>query len=231
MNKISKSVIEKLTGVKVNDIGIYHQAFCHKSAIKELGLELSNERVEFLGDAVLNIIAGTFLFNTFPYENEGFLTRLRTKLVSGANLCKWAQDICLGELVVMNEKAIKNEWNMNPRILEDTFESLIGAIYIDNGYSLEAPRIFLDRFFNKLDFDDVRRDTNYKDMLMRHMQSIGMPTPEYTFQEIIDSGEKRFCVKVIINGKLLSEGFERNKKMAEQKGAQNVLKCLQIITV
>jgi ribonuclease-3 len=231
MNKISKSVMKKLTGVDVRDIGIYQQAFCHKSAIKDLGLELSNERIEFIGDAVLNLIVGSFLFNTFPYENEGFLTRLRTKLVSGVNLCKWANDIHLGDFVVMNEKAMKNEWNTNPRIMEDTFESLVGAIYIDNNMDLDAPRIFIDGFLNNLDFEDVTRDTNYKDILMRYAQSNKLPTPEYKCQEFNDSGDKRFCVQVIVNGKLLSEGFERNKKMAEQKGSYNVLKCLQIIHV
>lgn len=233
MNKISKTSIFEVTGIPVNDIGLYQQAFCHKSAIKELGLELSNERIEFIGDAVLNLIVGTFLFERFGYENEGFLTRLRTKLVSGSNLCTWAEKLKLSELVVMNDKAMSNGWNSNPRILEDTFESLIGAIYLDNGKKLDAPKQFLDSFLNNLDFEDVKKDTNYKDILMRYTQANSLPNPEYRCTEYkdIEKNERKFCVQVVINNKLLAEGFEKNKKASEQKAAMNVLKCLQIIQV
>ena len=235
MNKVTKSSIFEITGIVVNDIALYQQAFCHKSAIKELGLELSNERIEFIGDAVLNLIVGTFLFERFGYENEGFLTRLRTKLVSGANLCKWAEDLKLYELLVMNDKALSNGWNTNKRILEDTFESLIGAIYLDNGASLSAPTKFLDILLNKLDFEDVRKDTNYKDILMRYAQSNGLDSPVYKCSDFNASAgeknERRFCVQVLMNGKLLGEGFDRNKKSSEQRASQNVLKCLQLIKV
>lgn len=233
MNKISPSVMFGITGIPVNDIGLYQQAFCHKSAIKDLGLELSNERIEFIGDAVLNLIVGTFLFETFGYENEGFLTRLRTKLVSGVNLCKWADDLQLSKYVVMNDKAMTNGWNSNARIMEDTFESLIGAIYLDNGKSLDAPKRFLDTFLHTLDFEDVKKDTNYKDILMRYTQTKNMPTPEYKCTEFRDNekNERKFCVQVIVNGKILAEGFEKNKKASEQKASLNVLKCLQLISV
>lgn len=233
MNRITEDVVFGLTGIPVNNIEFFQQAFCHKSATKELGLELSNERVEFIGDAVLNLVVGSFLFEKFNYENEGFLTRLRTKLVSGSNLCKWAEDIKLQDYVVMNEKAMKNGWNMNPRILEDTFESLIGAIYLDNDMRLEPPKKFIHTILDKENFEEVRKDTNYKDILMRYAQSNGFPPPEYKCTELKeqDKNEKRFCVQVVINGKVLSEGFERNKKLSEQKAALNVLLCLQLIAV
>ena len=235
MNKISKQSIYNLTGVAVNDIALYQQAFCHKSAIKELGLELSNERIEFIGDAVLNLIVGTFLFERFGYENEGFLTRLRTKLVSGTNLCKWAEDLKLHELLVMNDKALSNGWNTNKRILEDTFESLVGAIYLDNSASLDAPTKFLNILLHKLDFDDVKKDTNYKDILMRYAQTNGLECPIYKCSDFNAStgekNERRFCVQVLLNGKLLGEGFDRNKKSSEQRASHNVLKCLQIISL
>lgn len=233
MNKITEDVIVELTGIPVKNIEFFQQAFCHKSAIKELGLELSNERVEFIGDAVLNLVVGSFLFNKFNYEDEGFLTRLRTKLVSGSKLCKWAESIRLQDYVVMNEKAMKNGWNTNPRILEDTFESLIGAIYLDNDMDIEPPKKFIHKFLDEEDFEEVRKDTNYKDILMRHAQSKGFPSPEYKCSEQRDQekNERRFCVQVLVNGKILSEGFGTNKKMSEQKAALNVLRCLQIITV
>lgn len=229
MNKINTDKVSELIGFPINDLGIYQQAFCHKSAIKEIGLELSNERIEFIGDAVLSLIVGTYLFETFPYENEGFLTRLRTKLVSGPNLAKWASEINLNEFVIMNEKAVKNEWFNNPRILEDTFESLIGAIYIDNNKQLDKPKRFLDKFIKSISFEEMTRDTNYKDMLMRFSQSRGLGTPEYKISSDQNSEQKKFCVQVYINGKQLAEGFERNKKMAEQKSALAVLKCLQMV--
>lgn len=233
MNKITEEVVLKLTCIPVNNIEFYQQAFCHKSAIKELGLELSNERIEFIGDAVLNLVVGSFLFEKFNYENEGFLTRLRTKLVSGSNLCVWAEKIHLQDFVVMNDKAMKNGWNTNPRILEDTFESLVGAIYLDNDMDIEPAKKFIHNFLDELDFEDVRKDTNYKDILMRYAQSNGFPPPDYKCSEYKDpeKNEKRFCVQVVINGKVLSEGFERNKKLSEQKAAFNVLRCMQLINV
>jgi ribonuclease-3 len=225
MNKISNESIQKITNIPVNDINIYQQAFCHKSATKELGLEMSNERLEFVGDAVLNLSVGCFLYNKYPYEDEGFLTKMRIKLVSGKNLSKWSKELNLQNYVMMNTKAIDSQWNKNPRILEDTFESLVGAIYLDNDESLNVTNKFIHSLLNKVDQSELLKDTNYKDMLMKYTQINMSCLPEYK----CSTSNNKYVAQVLINNKLICEGFDQIKKEAEQKAANIVLKILNII--
>lgn len=225
MNKISNETIQKITNIPVNDINIYQQAFCHKSATKELGLEMSNERLEFVGDAVLNLSVGCFLYNKYPYEDEGFLTKMRIKLVSGKNLSKWSKELDLQNYVMMNTKALDSQWNKNPRILEDTFESLVGAIYLDNDESLNVTNKFIHSLLNKVDHSELLKDTNYKDMLMKYTQINMSCLPEYK----CSTSNNKYVAQIFINNKLICEGFDMIKKEAEQKAANTILKILNII--
>jgi ribonuclease-3 len=112
---------------------LYQRAFTHKSALKEYEqFTESFETLEFIGDSVLGFVITKFLFDRHESKQEGFLTKARTKLVRGETLAKIATKLGLEKLVIMDEKGMRNGWNNNPKILEDVFEALIGAIY--HGY-------------------------------------------------------------------------------------------------
>ena len=131
---VDKTRIEELVGTKIKNLDLYQRAFTHKSALKEYEqFTESFETLEFIGDSVLGFVITKFLFDRYESRQEGFLTKARTKLVRGETLAKIANTLNLNELVIMDEKGMRNQWNNNPKILEDVFEALIGAIYMDIG--------------------------------------------------------------------------------------------------
>ena len=228
MEHITSAEIKKLVGFKPKDEQLYQNAFVHKSACKQLDTR-SNERLEFVGDSVIGLIVGQYLYEKYPDMNEGFLTRVRTKIVSSKGLSKLAGILNLDKFIIMNEKGMRNAWNTNPRIMADAFEALMGALYLDKG--LEYCKKFLIRLIEKhLSFDDLEEDTNYKDILMRHIQANNMKQPNYVVTH--ESGPdhaKKFTVQVEVNGKKVSEGTDCSKKQAEQNAAYRALKCLYVV--
>ena len=228
MTELTKGEVKKLININVKDINLYKHAMVHKSACRDVN-SASNERLEFIGDSVLNMVIAHYLFDKFPDENEGFLTRIRTKMVGGKNLSYLGKCLNFQDYVIMNEKAMKQEWNKNPRILEDVFEAIIGAIYLDLGIS-EARNFILNTMERYVNQDDLITDTNYKDILMRFVQSHFNDLPEYkTSYSKGPDHSKLFTLQVFIKGKLVAEGISGTKKQAEQNAAQRVLKSLLIV--
>ena len=223
---ITKSIIRNLIDNNIKNEKIYQQAFIHKSASQET-LE-SNERLEFIGDSVLGLIVTSYLYEKYPNENEGFLTRIRTKLVSGKALSKIAENLHFYEYITMNEKGMKNEWYKNPRILEDSLEAFIGSIYLDVGIDV-AKKFIHTNIIHKLDNDSLLEDNNYKDILMRYVQGRKLNLPEYRLNESVNDNNKLFTVQVFLQGKLVSEGTHKVKKQAEQIAAKRTLQCFNII--
>ena len=225
---INNIIIETILNSKIKDIDLYKQAFTHKSSI-ENSTE-SNERLEFIGDSVLSLIVTKYLYEKYPNENEGFLTRIRTKLVSGKALSKIAYQLSFHEFIIMNEKGMKNEWNKNPRLLEDSLEAFIGAVYLDIGLSTAS--IFIHKhIISELDNETLLEDTNYKDILMRYVQGRKIQLPEYKLAgEMLNSNNDRlFIIQVFIKDKITGEGMHKVKKQAEQIAASRTLKCFNII--
>jgi len=131
---LTKEKAESLIATKIKNLSLYQRAFTHKSALKEYEqFTESFETLEFIGDSVLGFVITKFLFDRYESRQEGFLTKARTKLVRGETLAKIADALGLNPLVIMDEKGMRNNWNNNPKILEDVFEALIGAIYMDLG--------------------------------------------------------------------------------------------------
>ena len=178
---VDKTRIEQLVGTKIKNLDLYQKAFIHKSALKEYEqFSESFETLEFIGDSVLGFVITKFLFDRFEDRQEGFLTKARTKLVRGETLAKIAAGLSLNELVVMDEKGMRNGWNNNTKILEDVFEALIGAIYMDIG--LIHAKEFILRIYQDsklIDMNTIMIDDNYKDHLMRHCQVNGWSLPVF----------------------------------------------------
>jgi ribonuclease-3 len=211
--------LNQLVGIKVKNLDLYRRAFTHKSALKRYrGLTGSYETLEFMGDSVLGFIVTKHLFDLYEIRQEGFLTKARTKMVRGATLCDIAEKLNLGPRILMDEKGIRNGWNTNPKILEDVFEALVGAVYLDLGVVHTKKFVFdsYDKVHTSLS------DDNYKDQLMRWCQALKYPLPDYQVTD--QSANGTFFITVVIDGLSTGCGFASTKKQAEQNAAQIVLK-------
>jgi ribonuclease-3 len=222
---IHREFLERLLGFPVRDLGIYTEAFTHKSGCRVYGLRQSFERLEFLGDSVISLITTRFIFEKYHRVQEGFLTRLRTKIVSGKMLSEFALQAGLQHYILMDAKALSNRWNLNRRILEDVFEALVGAIYLDVG--LEACKHFFLPFLEPLDFEALNNvETNMKDLVMRWCQARGDPLPTYRLLEPTDP--KVFRVEIVVRNTGYGPGQGATKKDAEQDAARIAVQVLGI---
>lgn len=215
---VSKEQVEALIATKIKDLSLYQKAFTHKSALKEYEhLNESFETLEFMGDSVLGFIITKFLFDRHESKQEGFLTKARTKLVRSETLAAIALKLGLNDLVLMDEKGMRNGWNNNPKILEDAFESLIGAIYMDLG--LLHAKEFVLRIYNNPEYvnlNSIMVDDNYKDHLMRYCQVNNLPLPEY---KVVAHEDGVFFIDAYINNQYAGRGYAKSKKQAEQNAA------------
>ena len=219
---LTRDILERALGFRVLDFDKYVSVFTHKSAVRDTGRQ-SYERYEYMGDAVINFVVAKYLYDKFPEADEGYLTRVRTKLVSGKFLAKLSEQMGLQHMVTMNRKAIQQGWYTNPRIMEDVFESLVGCIYLDLGL-MTAKNFLLAVIERYSNFQDVLQDTNYKDALMRYAQSRGMALPEYrVLNDPQVTRQPLFYVVAMLDGVGYGQGRDASKKGAEQKAAQEAL--------
>lgn len=213
-----RGVLDALVGTKIKDINLYIRAFTHKSALKRFeSLKSSYETLEFMGDSVLGFVVTKFLFDAHEKEQEGFLTKARTKMVRGTTLAALSKILEFDKWIIMDEKGMRNGWNNNPKILEDVFEAFVGAIYLDLGM-VHAKRFILESF-EKVETNLT--DDNYKDQLMRWCQAEKLPLPDY---RVDAHSNGTFMVTVIVDGQEMGCGFASTKKQAEQNAAQLLLK-------
>jgi len=221
-----KSEIDALIGVKVTNLKLYQRAFTHKSAMKKYTLIESFETLEFMGDSVLGFIITKYLFDRYENKQEGFLTKARTKLVRGETLAQIASKLELDKWILMDDKGMRNGWNKNPKVLEDVFEALIGAIYLDLGL-LHAKEFILNIFQNPemVDMGCLLIDDNHKDRLMRFCQSKKFDLPLYIIESHVNGV---FKISAMVDGTVTGFGIAKNKKQAEQIAAQDALKHLPI---
>ncbi len=224
MTQLTKEALEAVLGFRVLSWpGEYVTAFTHKSAVGLPGAApQSFEKLEFLGDAVLGFIVGRYLYETYPSENEGFLTQMRTKLVSGKALSGIAERMGLSHFVIMSPNALRSGFNNNPRILEDVLESLIGAVFLDAG--MVAARSFVLSMLQRyIDYNALTKNTNYKDTLMQYCQSIAHPLPVY----VAHPQPYGFDVVAQACG-VHGRGAGKTKRAAEQQAARGVLVALGV---
>ena len=220
--------LEKIIGTSVGDKRIYFEALIHRSFLEENDqLSSSNERLEFLGDSVLNLVIGEFLFNKFPDEEEGFLTKVRAKMVNRNALSLTAEQLKLGELLILSNNVPKSVAQSSKSMLSDALEALIGALYLDKG--IESCRKFIQKNILEpaLKKGEHLIDENYKSQLLEYAQANKLEIPLY--QIISEEGphhDKTFTAEVIIEEKVLGKGKGKSKKEAEQNAANEALKIL-----
>ena len=226
---VSRKTLERLVGTRIKNLALYEQALKHRSRLRgQPNSHLySNERLEFLGDAVLGFVVAEYLYVHFPEQPEGFLTRLRAKLVNGQALAQYADQIDLGALILMSTNMAQADGRQNQTILADAFEAVIGALYLDQG--IDAARLFIHRTM-LLDVDlralAAQRD-NYKSVLLEYAQAEGWEQPSYrVVEEEGPSHDRRFTVEVVVRGAVYGTGRARSKKSAEQKAARIALQTL-----
>ena len=216
--KLSRDELNSLVGTKIKNIELYQRAFTHKSALKRYsGLTASYETLEFMGDSVLGFIITKHLFDLHEKEQEGFLTKARTKMVRGKTLCEISKVLGLDKLILMDEKGERNGWNTNEHIMEDAFEAVVGAIYLDLGM-IHAKNFVLNSF-TKVQTSLV--DDNWKDQLMRWCQALKYALPDYRLSGQFNG---QFFITVVVDGMDCGSGFATTKKQAEQNAAEIVLK-------
>ncbi len=204
-------------------------ALTHRSALNEhLSTSIeSNERLEFLGDAVLELAATKFLFAAMPNEQEGMLTAYRSALVKTTTLAEVANELGLGDKLFMSKGEEASGGRQNIGLLANTVEAVIGAIYLDQGF--EAAYSFIETtIFPRL--DEIKEKKLYKDaksQLQELVQSKGLSAPEYLV--IDESGpdhDRQFTIKVLVDGLEAGRGKGKSKQLAQQAAAQYVLEHL-----
>jgi ribonuclease-3 len=220
--ELDRKKIEQLVGTKIKNLNLYRRAFTHKSALRKYKLDADYETLEFMGDSVLGFVITKYLFDMYADEqDEGFLTRARTKFVRSKTLADISKKLGLGDMILMNDKGTLSKWNHNQKILEDVLEAFIGAIYLDLGL-VHAKSFILDIIKNE---EVSMTDDNYKDQLMRYCQAQKVDPPEY----IIDAHSNGvFCISLKLNGLICGCGYGKTKKDAEQNAAEITLKTMNL---
>ncbi|HYD34543.1 MAG TPA: ribonuclease III [Vitreimonas sp.] len=197
-------------------------ALTHRSALNEKlsTSEESNERLEFLGDAVLELATTQYLYHHFPQDPEGVLTAYRSALVKTTTLAEAALELGLGEQLYMSKGEEATGGRQNVSLLADTIEAIIGALYLDQGF--EAAYEFLqDHLFPK--FIKIKQQKLYKDsksQLQELVQSKGLDAPHYeVINEVGPDHEKEFTIQVLIAGQIQGSGSGKSKQQAQQAAA------------
>ncbi|MGG1612148.1 ribonuclease III [Paenibacillus sp. FSL K6-2441] len=205
------------------------QAFTHASYVNEHRFSQyeDNERLEFLGDAVLELTVSEHLYRLFPDRPEGELTKLRAAIVCEPSLVKFAENLEFGKYVLLGKGEELTGGRTRPALLADVFESFIGALYLDQG--LEAVTAFLHRHvFPKLTLDGKLSTGDFKTELQELTQHHGMGTLEYRIiEERGPAHEREFVAEVRMDGRSLGQGTGRSKKEAEQQAAAVALELLK----
>lgn len=215
--------------IPFHNIHLYKEAFIHPSYANESHRHINDyERLEFMGDAVLQLYVSEYLFQLFPDVPEGTLTTLRSKLVREESLARFSKELGLGELLYLGVGEEKSGGRERESVLANIFESFIGAVYLDCGHD-QVIKILEETIFmhvNDLDYDDI---TDYKTTLQELIQADQRRTVSYELLETSGpSNAPEFTVAVIMDDMRLGIGKGTSKKRAEQQAAKDALNKLAI---
>lgn len=211
-----------------HDPSLLKTALTHRSVVNEESGKISNERLEFLGDAVLELATTNFLYHQLPNAQEGLMTSYRASLVKTTTLATAATALELGEQLSMSKGEEHSGGRKNTSLLANTFEAVLGALYLDQGFT--ACYAFLEDHLFPM-FDEIMRlnlHKDYKTTLQELVQARGEPTPTYTTQQASGPEHDRtFIVGVSVGETLLGSGSGKSKQEASQEAAKRALEKIQ----
>lgn len=220
--------LHNILGFYPSNINLYKLAFRHSSAAQQIkkGVKDSNERLEFLGDSVIGTVVADYLFKKFPYKDEGFLTKMRSKMVSRAKHNQLAIKLGLNNFIEANN----DRFGSKPSSINgDAYEALIGAIYLDKGFVF-TQQFLLTRIINVLiDMEEV--ETKEVDFKSKFIEWAQKEKKEFRFeilQEGANSLDKQFSIQLIVNSEILGTAQHFSKKRAEQMVAEQACLSLEI---
>jgi ribonuclease-3 len=224
MNKLEQLQAE--LGVTFHDLKLLQQAFTHSSYVNENKQAKHNERLEFLGDAVLELAVTQYLYEQYPNRPEGELTKMRASIVCEPSLNTLAVQQNFGAYLLLGRGEESTGGRSRPAILADVFEAFIGALYLDQGF--EVVISFLQSsLFKKLQQDESIRMIDAKSQLQEFAQQNNLGKPDY--QLVMEDGpshDKQFIIEVKLEDRVLGTGTGRTKKQSEQQAAAQALTIL-----
>jgi len=217
--------LRRLLGFTPAYLSLFKLAFQHKSNNHEGGAKLShyggqnNERLEYLGDAVLGTIVAEYLYKKYPTEDEGFLTKMRSKIVKRKSLNEIGYNMGLDELL-----STYNNIRIAKSMLGNAVEALVGAVYVEQGYKLTTTFVVRRMLKNYVDVEGLETyDDNYKSQLLEHCQKHGQKVDYAILKRFKQDKRDKFKVAVLVNGQRLATGEDFNKKSAEQIASRRAL--------
>ncbi|PJJ83981.1 ribonuclease III [Mucilaginibacter auburnensis] len=222
-------VLRNLLGFVPGNLLLYRLAFRHKSVAQNVkkGVKNSNERLEFLGDAVLGSVVAEVLFKLYPYEDEGFLTELRSKIVNRQNLNQLARKLGFEQLIEYDSRMLGP--SRQGSLLGDAFEALVGAIYLDKGYNFTRDFLVNHIIKTHIDIHTLEQtETNFKSKLIEWCQRHGKDISFDLVENQVGESLKLFTVQASIDGQILGLGKEFSKKNAEKLAAEKACEALGI---
>jgi ribonuclease III len=226
---MKQAKLEKMLDLKFHNIEVIKQAFTHSSYVNEHreGRTSDNERLEFLGDAVLELGVSQHLYRKYPDMPEGEMTKLRAAIVCEPSLDVFARSLNFGEHILLGKGEEMTGGRNRPALLADVFEAFLGALYLDQGFNTALD--FLEKHvFPQIETGAFSHGMDYKSKLQEVVQQDKNQTIEY---QIVDekgpSHNKEFVAELLINGRVLGSGVGRTKKEAEQRAAKDALDKLE----
>lgn len=220
-----KKELRNILGFKPGNISLYKTALTHRS-VRE-GAHENNERLEYLGDAVLSALIADYLFKRYPYREEGFLTEMRSKMVNRQQLNEIAIRMGLKKITLYN----KMDGSLKvSQIFGNTLEALVGAIYLDQGYKKAAKWVLESIILPHMFMDDLENlEINHKNKLYGWANKNGKVLEFETLDEKMENGRRLFTVAAVVDGKSIAQGKAFNKKDASQIAAQLAVEKLGIM--
>lgn len=221
--------LERVLQYSIRNPDLFHQALIHRSYLQTIDefSATSNERLEYLGDSILNLVVSEYVYYEYPNAEEGELTKIRSRLVNRKALVAFARQLNLWEFMFVSASTAQSVGRGSETILADAFEALIAAIYLDGGYT-EAQRFVRTQIHKALQQGSVSvEDENFKSQLLELSQASGYGVPRYTvLSEVGPDHDRTFTVEVRVGDKVTGIGTGKNKKDAEQAAAEQALDTL-----
>jgi len=220
--------IQNIAGFTPSNLELYRLATMHSSIAKENGdgFKESNERLEYLGDAILGAAVADYLFKKYPFRSEGFLTEMRSRIVNRETLNLLARKIGVGNIVQYDQK----NTHLQQVILGNTLEAIVGAIYLDKGY-LRTKKFVIDKLIApNYDLNElVNSNTNYKSKIIEWAQREGKEVRFEILHVSKNKNQKEFTAQVLVDNEAKGTGYGNNKKKAEQDAALKTCEMLDLL--